>query len=176
MNKRGQFYLIAAVIFIAVILGFASLVNKISKQEVNFLIDIAKELDIESEKVYDYIIYNEMTTLQRNAQLLQFTEDFSTYSKAENSYYLFGDTSNFVVAGYRKTSPERIYIDILNSEQQFLDLLGGIYNSGEYSTTGENINLTIKGNLYEINLNSEENFYYILSVEGDQNYVVSNIQ
>ena len=78
MNKRGQFYLIAAVIFIAVILGFASLVNKISKQEVNFLIDIAKELDIESEKVYDYIIYNEMTTLQRNAQLLQFTEDFST--------------------------------------------------------------------------------------------------
>lgn len=168
--------MVAAVIFIAVILGFATLVNKISNSEVNFLADVAKELDIESESVLDYITYKEMNLLQRNNTLLDFTENFSVYSKAENAYYVFGDTSNLVVAGYRKISPERLYIDILGSNQQFLDLHAGIYNSSTYLNTGENINLTIKGNLYEINLNSEENFYYILSVEGDQNYVVSNIQ
>ena len=52
-NKRGQLYLIAALIIVFVIIGFFSLGNYAKKQKTDVKIyDIAKELEIETGNVY----------------------------------------------------------------------------------------------------------------------------
>jgi len=58
-QKRGQFYLIAALIIIAVIIGFAGISNYIQKKEVIKLYDLGEELGIESQNVLDFGTYNE---------------------------------------------------------------------------------------------------------------------
>jgi hypothetical protein len=62
-SKRGQFYIIAAVIIIAVIIGLFSLTNymKVETRKTQ-IYDLGEELGIETGSVYDYGIYNEDDT------------------------------------------------------------------------------------------------------------------
>lgn len=171
-NKKGQFYLIVAIIFIVIMMAFVVTSNKSKKDTSDSLADIGKELEIESEAMMDYIANQEMSWQVRNEKLIEFTTDFSTYSNAENLYFIFGTKENLVVAGYRKLTPERIYF---NSEENYLDLNIGGYYSNTYTDTGENINLIIKDTTYEFELSSAENFYFIISDEtNNQEYVISN--
>ena len=74
-NKRGQFYLIAAIVIIAIVVGFATLSNffnrgVVDEKKVYFL---SKELDIEGAYVIDYSVFkgNEAVIL-----LEQFAQDY----------------------------------------------------------------------------------------------------
>ena len=67
MNKRGQFYLLAAIIIIAVIFGIMSTTNYVSvKQASPKLYNIACELSREIEEVYDYGVYKEKEVSEIN--------------------------------------------------------------------------------------------------------------
>ena len=52
-QKRGQFYLIAALVIIAVIIGYAGISNYLEKKESIKLYNLGEELGIESENVLD---------------------------------------------------------------------------------------------------------------------------
>ena len=57
-GKKGQFYLIAAILLIAILIGFSSTTNFSRNKPQPKLIEIRDELRLEGEKVLDYKIYN----------------------------------------------------------------------------------------------------------------------
>ena len=67
MNKRGQFYLVAAMVIIVLIVGFAAVQNYTKKSRTIKLIDLKEELGIESGKVLDFGTFNLENPEERQA-------------------------------------------------------------------------------------------------------------
>ena len=70
-DKKGQFYLIAAMIMIIIITLFAVIFNFSEKSDVSKLKELGEQLSIESEKVLDYDTYNGENEIET------FTQEFS---------------------------------------------------------------------------------------------------
>jgi hypothetical protein len=65
MNKRGQFFLIAALIIIGIILSVSTVYNYTSSNNQNTKAsDISKELDFEANKVIDKGVFNSDSSSQ----------------------------------------------------------------------------------------------------------------
>lgn len=91
--KKGQAFLITAVIFIAIISTFITIKNYSKKTEFSTFPYIAEEIQIESEKVMDYSLikdnYNSIST---------FTEDVSSYTEKEGiDIYFIEDSSGSLI-------------------------------------------------------------------------------
>jgi len=174
MDKGGQFYLIVAVILIAIILSFAVVANRSQIRESNIFKNLGEELEIESESVLDYGLHQEYSDNELSFLMRNFTEYYSAYTQIENSYYVFGDNTNVSVAGYRRYSD---YGLLVNSDlgQSTIDLPIEDYVYNYYENPGNYISLIIKDTTYNLTLGTGKSFYFILSQEiGEEDYVITN--
>ncbi len=175
MNKRGQFYLAAAIVIVVVIIGFAAIQNYTKKQSSSQLYDVKDELGIEGGKVLDYGTYNLDSEEDKEQLLIDFTSNYSEYAGEErNLYFVFGNSEKIYVIKYEEIASGSISINI-----------GGItsgletYTSGgeieSYVPEGNEVIITIDGLDYEFELKRGENFYFIISqdIEGEQHVVIS---
>ncbi len=172
-NKKGQFYLIAAIIIITIIIGFAAIKNYTQKKEVIKLYNLGEELGIESENVLDYGTYNEFNETQTEDILTNFIEGYASYaSEDQNLYFIFGNVEKINVIAYQELATE-IYVDIGEGvniiepgEKEELVPRNGIIHK---------VIITIEDLTYEFDLEQGENFYFVISqeIEGEQ-YVVTS--
>lgn len=170
-DKRGQFYLLAAVIIIGLVMGFVFFTNSSQKKSDSSFDYLKYELETESEKVVDYGIKNNqnLKTLLKN-----FTQEYSLYTEADNSYFIFGNFSEITFAGYKKKSSGNVLVNATGNNQQ-VSFTEGIYNSVSFQNPQQNIKVTIDNIVYDFNLKNGQNFYFILSKEiGEEKYIVSN--
>lgn len=169
MNKRGQFYLIAAVIIIAMVFGITALVNQATKQEFSEIQYAGEELSIEAEAVLDYGIKNNQ---DMDILLEHFTKNYSDYSNVENLYFVFGGQTLVNIAAYRKLTPAVILIDN-DTELQIQKELYTILE--DYSiVSGNMVTLTINEIPYEFELKDGTNFYFITSEsDEEQEYIIT---
>jgi len=166
-DKEGQFYLLATIIIITVIGGFIIISNYSQKRSDIGFDYLGEELSIESEKVIDYGINNNENI---KALLKNFTETYSTYSEAENLYFIFGNRESITLSGYQKLNSGKIAIG-----NQELILNKGEYNSMELINPQENIKVTVNEIGYDFSLKSGENFYFIISKELEgETYIITN--
>jgi len=91
-NKKGQFYLIAAIIISLVIIGFANLKNYSTRQSTITISNFGEELQIESENVLDFGTYNGYSSSSMQELMKNLSADYINYVRdGEESYFLFGD-------------------------------------------------------------------------------------
>ena len=175
-NRKGQFYLIAAIIIIAIIIGFAAIKNYTQKKEVIKLYNLGDELKIESENVLDYGTYNGFEKEEMEEFLIKFIESYADYaSEGKNLYFLFGNNQKFNFIAYQELAT-KISIDIgegINIVQtnDVGELKEFFPEDGEI----DKVIITIEDLVYEFDLEQGENFYFIISqeIEGEQ-YVVTS--
>jgi len=182
-NKRGQFYLITALIIAFFIVTITLTSNYSKKKSFRELYDIGEELKIESEKILDYGIYNKLNDVGMNELLNNFTKIYTKYQRnAEDLYFAFGDENKITIAGYVTPTgnPENVRkkIDLIISSQKVTPIFiidDGSYTSSQYSLDG---NKEIILNIDEINYYFKlrgQYFYFIISQEiEEQYYIVSN--
>ncbi|MEK6875645.1 MAG: hypothetical protein AABX30_03100 [Nanoarchaeota archaeon] len=176
INKRGQFYLLAAVIIIAVILGFALTTNYLRDKSEVKLYDIGEELGIESENVLDYGVYQG----KGNETLRDFTELYSQYAgEGKELYFVFGDKDAITVATYQDIIIGTIDITVGGESKPGLDVTEKKYASEdiiiEEGQTTVNVLVGAEGNkkTYEFNLEPNQNFYFIIAqdIEGETHVI-----
>ncbi|MFC1710821.1 hypothetical protein ACFLZJ_01550 [Nanoarchaeota archaeon] len=138
MNKRGQFYLLAAFIIIGVMVAFIAISNYSERQSFSKIKDLGAELSIEGPKVIDYGTYNGTSKMEN------FTQQFATYAGSDVSiYYVVGKEE--AVEGYWYSNGQKKNLEITEDP-------------------GENkIFTTINEIDYEFDLMPGENFYYVVS-------------
>ncbi|MEK6757629.1 MAG: hypothetical protein AABX88_00735 [Nanoarchaeota archaeon] len=152
LEKKGQFYLIAAIVIIAVLFGFVSNTN-FSKKRIPLRIEnLGEELDIESQKVLDYAIYN---GANKDIVMNDFTKKFSGYSGKDTEIY-------YIIAN---NTYEEVY--------SFGD--SGTKINQQKERGSNEINVTVNGTKYNFELNSGENFYFIMvkSIGGEQQIITN---
>jgi len=147
-NKRGQFYLMATIIIIGIIISVLTISNYSFKQTHLNIYDFQEELKIEGEKVLDY----ETTT--SDSKFDDFAKNYSEYAGDKKEiYFIVGRNNTLDVFRYNN----------------------GIKESQTYQKNGDNITVSINSNDYEFEIKEGENFHFIILeiIDGEQ-YVVTD--
>ena len=166
--KRGQFYLVAAMIIISIIVGIILFRNYISERPREKVYDLKEDLNIEVANVIDYGTYNELNDTSMENLLRGFIESYSQFGEIEKLLFIFGNKDNITVFTYQQLA-EEISINVGAGD---VLVIGnpGVINTTTFTPTGNKVKIIIYGNPYTFNLNKGENFYFIIvsTVEGNQ--------
>ncbi len=152
MNKRGQFYLIAAVVIISLIISLVLVTNYSQKTENVRVYDLAEELKIESGKTLD------LGAITGTYRWNELTQNYSSYAGNDiRIVFIVGNSSIQDVFKYdngvKNTTIPRIFVP---------------GNPG-------NLTITVDGTNYIFKIRAGQNFYFIMSQNiGEERYVATN--
>jgi len=182
-GKKAQFYLIAAVIIVAILIGLASLTNyiTINKKPARFY-DLSSELDEEGARVVDYGIYNEENVPER---IENFTEEYFVYysekkERGSELVFIYGDRENVTVSTYSTENTGTVSVDYgtssfeLSGEDKYVSNKTSFIPS---STEDFLVKVRVLGVDYDFNLKEGENFFFIINKNTtEERYIVGNSQ
>ncbi len=183
-DKRGQFYILTAIIFVVIIMGFSVVSNYSKKKDYVRLYDIREELGIESGKVIDYGTYNELNENEMSNLVSDFATKYSEYAgEGRNLYFVYGNKNKVNVLSYEEMTFGKLTIDMGKRSRSSRETGGKEFKKEEEEfpekEKGEHrsdkVDVELGGKKYEFELKSGENFYFIVSQEIDgEKYVVGN--
>ncbi|MEM3113243.1 MAG: hypothetical protein QXI33_02355 [Candidatus Pacearchaeota archaeon] len=174
MNKRGQFYIIAAVIIIILIIGAVVLTNYTikgdEKEEVK-IYELTKELNLEGESVTNYGIFNERDL---DSVFGQFTSDYGRYISTgeEDIYFAYGNKTSMKIIGYVKEDAGNFELSIggsssvlkiekfVSGKEEKLDI---VYENGPPGDeVNPNVIVDIAGKKYPFQIKKGQNFFFVI--------------
>jgi hypothetical protein len=197
-NKRGQFFLIAAVVIIVITISIMTISNYTQSNDETNIDDLGDEMDIESKSVLDYWASNGKTDDELDELMETFIENYvNGLDNNKNIYFIFGNSEKIHFRGYQLATSEcvcltidSITLDTAHTCQQMggitppcvtpqlsLTREGGITQDFVASDGGgiEGVVTSIGEGDYLTRINSGENFYFILweNSEGEKHIVIS---
>lgn len=165
MNKRGQFYLIAAIIIVTIAAGFVTISNYASSQQTSDINYLRDEIKLESSKAMDYATWNNKDF---TSTMINVSEQYINNTAGNNFYFIFGTAT-----GMTFLASQSFYANItLNGDDQTDNVGTGKIYSQTFVPSGTT-NITINGNDYVFKLNNGNNYGFVISSEkGGQVYTV----
>lgn len=179
-DKRGQFFIITAVVIVAVIVSIVTISNYTQKKEVVKLYDLGEELGIESQHVLDYGTYNELNDTQMKILMSSFIQNYVSYiGEDKNIYFIFGNKDKINVVGYQDVIEEKVEVCFDGEEDcttylqigETQEFFKGDGSEGDI----DEVVIKIADIDYKFRLKEGENFYFIIWQEiSGEKYVVTN--
>jgi hypothetical protein len=172
MLKRGrkaQFYIVAAIIIILIIVGMLATNYITPKPDDSSLYDISDVLKSESSRVIDYGIYKKEDMSQLIENWATQIKDYSNTLLAENQslIFLYGDQENMTVLVFVET-PSTISADI-GGTTLVITISQTVLQPQYFKPTGNKINITIETDgkkvPYEFELKQGQNFYFVIKTD-----------
>ena len=164
MNKRGQFFLFAAFVVIAILSGLATIATeaKVNNKQTQFY-DLSNEIGDETKHVIDYGVYNQQNT---DTLLSSFLTDYASYIAQEETIFIYGNASGVKalvfqninsgsvgIATYDGISGTPISVPIQEIEEK---------DAQVSIEQGNNIVIKINEIKYQFNLLEGQNFYFVI--------------
>jgi hypothetical protein len=171
MNKRGQFYLIAAIVIITIAVGFIIVSNTASSQQTPNIYNLRDEIKIESSKTISYGLNNQFTQIQTQGTLINFSNQYINNSQNNNFYFILGNTTNVTFVSYQSS-----YSNVSLNGVDYTNNIGVGKVYIQSFVPQNNVVIGVNGNLYTFILNSGTNFNFILfsNIRG-QNYTATSL-
>jgi hypothetical protein len=175
MNKRGQFYIIAAIIILLAVAGIIGVKTYTSTTpKPRTIQNMGDELKKESFRIVDYGIYNGKNT---NELLDKFTENYSSYflqkTNNANVIFVYGNNTDLYAVKYDSASTGSVSADIggggaagWNTYTNFVNKTQIIIGSLPTGTSGnKKVNVTIFKKEYDFDLKNNQMFYFVIVQE-----------
>lgn len=166
MEKRGQFYLIAAIVIVGVLIGIVTVSNFVVEHNKNYnFLDLQDELKLESENVINYGVYDDedLSLLLEN-----FAENYAEYiGENQDVLFVYGNEETL-----SETPPKVYWVSLFNVQSQISLTIGGSKPSldinvrelsdGNVEVNGEIVLITIDDVNYEFELKEGNNFFFVV--------------
>ncbi len=165
-NKKGQFYLLAAIIIIVLITGFAAISNYAKKKGSVKLYDIKDELQIEGGEVLEYGVYP-----GKESKIEEFIEDYQEYAgEGKDLYFVFGNEDEIQSFAFREIL---VTSEVVGGGKITTSELKVNKTTLENVEIGELVEVIVNDNKYKFELKPGENFFFVISqeVEGEKHIV-----
>lgn len=170
MEKKGQFYLIAAIIIVMVIISLATITNyAVKKRKPVKFYDLSFELSEESARVIDYGIYNEKDIPR---VIENFTDEyFINYTKEKEKYaelvFVYGNKENATLTTYTSQATGTITV---TAGATILTISGINKYIADRRSLGptENVEVEILNITYNFTLQERENFLFIITKKTEE--------
>lgn len=158
MNKRGQFYIIAAIIIIAAIFGIVAVTNyATTKPDSIRSVELSKELNLESEQIINYGVFNK---LNLDDLLSNFTIEYGPYLGGDSDvYFIYGDNNEIHYYIYSSSSTGSIGLSGIGN----VPIEGRILIKNTTKISGEVLSVDVGNKKYEFKLNEGQNFFFVLT-------------
>jgi len=175
MNKKGQFFLIAAVVIAGIIitLGVINISTKqVANEETSFY-DLSKEIDYESSQLIDYGVYEAQTPQKISASVVSFVSNYSAANPDTEMLLVYGNKDILTVLFYNQSSSGAISIGSAETPQITITPKAPYYNR-----TGNNDEIITvhlaEGSELKFELKPEgENFFIVLKKQSGEETLVA---
>lgn len=170
MQKRGQFFLIAAVIIVSAVISITSVMNSARVQpKPEEFYSISDEIKFETYRVMDYGVY-----YQRDGEGLarDFLEDYAPYIAQDRAIFIVGN-ENGVRAFYFQSNALGGSINIVTGQSTVLPIRHPRNVDAVVTRNADNsISVILDGQEYSFRLNDGQNFFFVMArEEQDETFV-----
>lgn len=162
-NKKGQFYLIAAIIIIILIFGIYSVKNYVTSNAKRTIVyDLEKEFGMEGGRIDDFAMYNNKDQAEFDSLINNWTEMYisSKGQTIDDFIFVYGNSSSLFIRSYNKSNVGNVCLsgqcDVMNYYTITRDTL----------ETSNNFKLNLGNQSYNFKLQPDKNFILIIR-EGD---------
>lgn len=172
MKKRGQFFLIAALITAGLLFGLTAVINSAqSRAEDRGFYDLSREIDFETKRVLDYGTY--YTQDVNTEQLMQgFLTQYADYIAQEKVIFLFGNRDS--IEGLFFTNRVLGSLGIGTGGGATLIPIQQITGSvAQVAREGDTVTVTIEGIPYRFTLLEGQNFFFVIVKENNDEVSVA---
>jgi len=179
MNKRGQFYIIAAFVIILLVFGFVNLANKISGEKPVTIYRLKEEIILEKLHLLDYAMYNNYNDDKKLQSLEDFSQNYINSSQENNFYFIWGNKSKLGLTAYQKYS-SNITVNTMGEGENYSLTANQIFTK-EFTNVNDRIYLSLDTDSqslrnpisYEFSTNNTIDLHFILSIkEGNEVYLI----
>ena len=164
-NKKGQFYLIAVLVIIAIFIGFVTISNYTEHNPVIDSQELKEEIQIEKRNVLDYISSENLDDTETENIFTNFSNQFITkIGEDKNIIFMFGKTNSIKLVGNIIAGTSVSY----NVDGSFVELSEiGLFEKDLIAVTENLIILKIDGSEYSFELFAGQNIYYLIKYNYD---------
>lgn len=162
MNDKGQFYIMAAIIIIGILIGIFVYGNYAKpKKEITKIYDLGEELDLETGSVYDYGTYSEEVT---DTLIRNWTEIYYVYSQnvIENWIFLYGNKERMTALYFTTQSSGSVCI----GGQTCIETTRTVPGQQEIDSPGKEVAIVFQNSTYNFELKEAENFFFVIRAGG----------
>lgn len=166
MTKRGQVFLIAAIIISVILLslGTVYISTRATKSTDTTLYDLSKELKGESNQVIDSGTFNGKTIAEINEFLYALSGNYSQANPDTNIVIVYGDATNAYIFNHEVVQTGGIGLSAGGNPAEIPQTLL-THTSTSRSHTGE-VHVTLEDLSYDFSLTqSGDNFFVVLERE-----------
>ncbi len=191
MKKRGQFFLIAALIIAVIIFGLrASYVSLSSPAEDTRIYDLSEEINFESSQVIDSGVVEGQGEEQIYNNLKELTKSYAELNPNSDLAVYYGNETEIKAVSYETSSSGEVGFNLGGTQTGFTTIKNRNVREAKYSSTDflcslsgncqKKVRLILKGNNdkdynYDFKLKKGQNFFIVIKKEkGDERIVVSN--
>jgi hypothetical protein len=175
MNKKGQFFLVAALVIVALILSLRTVYNVAKVQNEDLRVsDLSKEISFEGAKVIDSGVYSGKTPADTQVYLEALIGNYSSDVLKSDIVAVYGNsTSTAVALEYQCTSPGT------GSLAGTITKVGCTHGqvmpitSQRINRVDGKIKINISGVDQTFNLGENQNFYIIITKDNAEERFVS---
>jgi hypothetical protein len=170
MQKRGQFFLIAALITVGILFSLTSTINEARTTSQNeAFYDLSSEIKSEGAQVINYGVYNQRDSSQL---LTSFLEQYAAYIAQDRVIFVFGNEQE--LQGFYFSTDLLGSVGIVTGGGETIIPIRQMTreNAVVRSENGE-VSVAISGVTYRFDLREGENFFFVIIKERDDESFVS---
>lgn len=175
MQKRGQFYLIAALVIVGIIAGLAGVYNFAKVSENNAIVyDLTSEIDYEASQVIDNGIFFNETSQNLSIQLENLTDYYSSANLGSDLLVIYGNETMLAFVFYNNSETGSIGVVFGDTTISFTQSETTKYKSSSFYEPGDSITIILPpGVEYNFKLSQGQIFFIVLRKEFEGQSFVS---
>ncbi|MCU0642309.1 MAG: hypothetical protein MUF61_01890 [archaeon] len=177
MNKRGQFFLIAALVIIGIVLGMSTVYvsTRMALKADNSVYDLSEEIDYESNQVIGYGVVKSLPSKTIGDALTNLSKYYSATNPDKDLVIVYGNEDEINGLFYEEESTNLPALSTGGSDVREVNFYRrSVPATGSINSTTGKIQIDFgRGNRYEFDLNPGENFYIVLKKKVQNETIVA---
>lgn len=176
MNNRAQFFLIATLVIVLVMISLATLTTLArSPPEDQAVFDLSKEIAYEGTQLLDYGTFNTLTGAALQNHLLKLSDHYASLHRESNFFIAYGDESNMNILQYEQKPIGTVSINTGSGGNTGFDLTqptANIISNIEQNSKHIKVLLPNQKTI-EFDLNPGQNFFLVVEKSEEEQRIVS---
>jgi hypothetical protein len=164
MDKRGQFYLVAAIIIVLVIFGLVAINNYAGVEEKESVVfDLGNQLGVESGSVVNFALYNKNDTPSLLEEWARLYVNITREAEIENWVFVYGNPTNITILTFTNGSSGSV---LIGYDGGYLAVVVKDIKINKNTVYGDYVNVTFGNFTYNFNMKSGQNFAFLINKGG----------
>jgi hypothetical protein len=173
MQKKGQMYIVAALIIASLIIGLSSIYNYArSTKEDTSIFDLSKEIDYETSRVIDSGVFNQENFSINVDSISKYYADLNPHSELIT---LTGNLESSEIIAHHYKLDQTGTVCIQTGACSGLNFFTKIKQTPIQIPSGNQVQVVLdQGETYDFELKTGENFYIVLIKEDENEKIVAS--